>query len=386
MTNQTETIWNETRSLAPIVREARAEADALRRLPDSIVEAFAERDIYRLMLPVDLGGRGIDPLLQFDLSEEVSSYDGSVGWNYAIGSGNGSLGGRLARNVAGRVFAGPDQTVAASGAPTGRAVPVEGGYHVTGRFAWASGIHQADWVIAGCFVYEGDARKLGPAGHPMVIHALVPKREVTVLDTWQTGGMRGTGSTEFEMRDLFVPAEHGLILFGGAPLHPDPLYRLPTSFFGFALTAVPLGIARGAVAALKDLAARKKPVPPRPGLADKPATQYAVGKAEAMVEAARAGAREAFSLLWAEVRETGEASMASRARLRRACVHAVETSRDAVELCYRAAGGSALFENEPFERALRDVHATAGHLVFQQEMMEDAGRVALGLPPLLGIF
>jgi len=386
MTQHVETIWEETRSLAPIVRAARGEADALRRLPDSIVRAFADRDIYRLLLPTDLGGRGIDPLLQFDLSEEVSSYDGSVGWNYAIGSGNGSLGGRLSREVAARVFSGPEQTVATSGAPTGRAVAVDGGYRVTGRFAWASGIHQAQWVVGGCFVHEGEQRKLSPAGHPMVIHALAPKAEVTVLDTWQTGGMRGTGSTEFEMRDLFVPQDHGLFLFGGPPLHADPLYRLPTSFFGFALAAVPLGIARGAVAALKDLAARKKSPPPRPGLADKPATQYAVGKAEAVVEAARAGAREAFSSLWAEVREQGEASMASRARLRRACVHATEASRHAVELCYRAAGGSALFESEPFERALRDVHATAGHLVFQQEMMEDAGRVALGLPPLLGIF
>lgn len=275
--------------------------------------------------------------------------------------------------------------MAASAAVQGKAVAVEGGYRVSGRFAWASGIHHATWVVAGCFVFDGDTQRLDQTGMPIVRHAVVPKSDVTMLDTWHVVGMRGTGSTEFELRDLFVPEEYAVIIFS-EPRHPAPFFRLPTSFFGFASSGVALGIARSSVTALKDLAARKKSPPPRLGLGDKANTHYVVAKAEAMVEAGRAGVREAFTLMWHHIVENGVAPMESRARLRRAIVHAVESSVAAVDLCFHTAGGTALFENEPFERALRDVHAVSGHLVLQREMMEDAGRVALGMKPMLGLF
>jgi alkylation response protein AidB-like acyl-CoA dehydrogenase len=379
-------IWAEAQTLRPIVEACRADTDRLRRLPDLIVQAFVDRDIYRLVLPVDLGGRGIDPLDQFDLTEEISSYDGSVGWNFAIGTNSGMMGGVFPRDIVLKLFANPELAVAGSGPPQGRAVETEGGYRVTGRFAWASGVHQASWVVGGCFVFEGEQRKMAPNGGPVVVHVLAPKSEASVLDTWQTGGMRGTGSTEFVLEDVFVPKAHAFSMFGGQPYHDSAIYRLPTSVFGFALTAVPLGIARHTIAALKQLALAKKPPPPRLGLAEQGFTQYTVAKAEAMIEAARLAVRVAFSELWREVREDGQASIASRARLRRSAVHAVESSVEAVGMCCRAAGGDALFENQPFERALRDVNAVAGHVVFQRAMMEDCGRVAMDLPPLLPMF
>jgi alkylation response protein AidB-like acyl-CoA dehydrogenase len=379
-------IWAEAQTLRPIVEACRAETDHQRRLPDPIAQAFVDRDIYRLVLPLDLGGRGADPLAQFDLTEEISSYDGSVGWNYAIGSNSGMLGGVFPRDIVLKLFASPELAVAGSGPPQGRAVESQGGYRVTGRFAWASGVHQASWVVGGCFVFDGEQRKMSPHGGPVVVHILAPKSEARVLDTWQTGGMRGTGSTEFVLEDVFIPSAHAFSMFGGQRFHDSPIFRLPTSVFGFALTAVPLGIARNTIAALQQLALAKKPPPPRLGLAEQGFTQYTVAKAEAMIEAARLTVRAAFSELWREVRENGQASMASRAWLRRASVHAVESSVEAVSTCCRAAGGNALFENQPFERALRDVNAAAGHVVFQRAMMEDCGRVAMGLPPLLPMF
>ncbi len=386
MTNaDQQALWQETRSLRQIVTDCRADCDLLRRLPDPVAAAFVERDVYRLLLPTDLGGRGVDPLTIFDLVEEVSSYDGSVGWNYAIGSNSGMLAGVLPLPVAQSIFATRHSATAGSGPPQGRAVAVDGGYRVSGRFAWASGIHQVQWIMGGCFVFDGEERRVGPHGGPVVIHALAPRADATVIDSWHTGGLRGTGSTEFELDNVFVPDSHAFMMFGSAPHHPAPIYRLPTSFFGFALTAVPLGVARAAVEGLKSLAASKPPTPPRPGLRDQPSFQYTVGKAEAMVEAARLSVRHAFSLMWEEV-QAGQASMESRARLRRASIHAVETSIEAVGLCYRAAGGAALFTAQPFERALRDVNAAGGHIVFQRAMMEDCGRVAMGLTPLLPMF
>jgi alkylation response protein AidB-like acyl-CoA dehydrogenase len=202
-------IWAETQTLQPIVAACRAQSDQLRRLPDPIAQAFVDRDIYRLLLPADLGGRGIDPLAQFDLSEEIASYDGSVGWNYAIGSNSGMLGGVFPREIVLKLFASPDLAVAGSGPPQGRAVETEGGYRVTGRFAWASGVHQASWVVGGCFVFEGEQRKTAPHGGPVVVHVLAPKSEARVLDTWQTGGIRARGCIHplgACIRDVWRPA------------------------------------------------------------------------------------------------------------------------------------------------------------------------------------
>jgi alkylation response protein AidB-like acyl-CoA dehydrogenase len=381
-----EDVWATVQTLKPIIAQHRDAADAERRLPQPIVAAFAEHDLYRWLLPRDLGGHGLDPLLLFDAAEEIATVDASVGWNFALGSNVGMVGGLFAAGIIRQLLAEPGKSIAGSAAPQGRAVAVEGGYRLTGRFAWASCIYQASWLMCGCFVFDGDEMRKGPHGGPVVAQALVPIAEGTILDTWHTGGMRGTGSTEFEVADVFVPAEHVSTAFGGEPLHADPLYRLPTSFFGFNLTGVALGTARGAIEGLKTLALAKKPPPPRAGLADQPFTQYTIAKAEALIDGARLGVRTAFSQLWQQVREDGKATMEARARLRRNAVHAVESSIEAVGMCYRVAGGTALFRDQPFERALRDVNAIGGHIVFQRAMMEDSGRVALGLPPLLAIF
>jgi alkylation response protein AidB-like acyl-CoA dehydrogenase len=378
--------WDDVQSLRPIIEAVRDQADELRRLPDAIARAFVERDVYRLMLPVDLGGAGLDPLQHFDLTLEVSRADASAGWNYALAMTNGLLAGVAPPKVSREVFSTAECGGAASGPPQGRAVVTEGGYRVTGRWAWASGIHQARRVMGGCVVFEGDKPKLGPHGGPAVIHVLVPIEEVEVLDTWRTGGMRGTGSTEFAMNDVFVPAERAMQMFGGAPTQPHAIFKLPTSFFGFGLSAVPLGVALSTIDALKALAKSKTLPPPRTVLAEQASVQYAIGKAGAMINAATLAARDACSRLWAEVCADGAATLESRARLRGAMVHAVDTGIEAVSLCYREAGGSAVFQSAPFERALRDVHVIGGHVVFQRAMMEDVGRAELGLKPLLGMF
>lgn len=378
--------WDDVQSLRPIIEAARDEADALRRLPDAIASAFVERDVYRLMLPVDLGGAGLDPLQHFDLTLEVSRCDAAAGWNYALAMTSALLAGVAPPAVTREVFSTPDCGGAASGPPQGRAVMTEGGYRVSGRWGWASGIHQARRVMGGCIVFEGDKPKAGPHGRPTVIHVLVPIEQVELLDTWHTGGMRGTGSTEFAMNDVFVPAERAMQMFAGEPTQPHPIFKMPTSFFGFGLSAVPLGVALSTIDALKALALSKKLPPPRTILAEQASVQYTIGKAGAMVDAAILAVREACSRLWDEVCTEGAATLGSRARLRGSMVHAVDTGIETVSLCYREAGGSAVFQSAPFERALRDVHVIGGHVVFQRAMMEDVGRAELGLKPMLAMF
>jgi alkylation response protein AidB-like acyl-CoA dehydrogenase len=175
-------------------------------------------------------------------------------------------------------------------------------------------------------------------------------------------------------------------MFVGEPRHPAPLFRLPGGFFGAALAVVVLGIARGVAEALTQLAVSKPTTPGRPSLRDQAFAQYAVGKALALAESGSLYLRQAIAETWQAIGRGAEIDLAQKARARRACVQAAESGVDAVDLCCRAAGGSALFEALPFERALRDAHAAMGQIVFQRGAMEDVGRVALGLAPLSPTF
>jgi alkylation response protein AidB-like acyl-CoA dehydrogenase len=372
--------------LSALAERHRGEGDRLRKLPPALAEAFLARDIYRLLLPPELGGAGADPLDYLELVERVARADGAVGWNLTIGAGAGLYVGYLPVARAKDMFATPDCCIAGALAPMARGVAVDGGFRVGGRWAWASGVDQARWMVAG-FVQIGEA---GPAldaqGRPQIWQAIAPRAAFRVLDTWHVGGLRGTGSTEYEAADLFIPRDACFQMFVGEPCHPAPVFRLPGAFFGAAVAVVPLGIAQGCVDGLKRLAAGKRVLNGRAGLDQQAFAQYAVAKAEALVESSSFFLRRTIDDIWQTVRRGAPVSMDARARARRAAGHAAEASAEAVDLCSRAAGGHALFEAEPFERALRDVRAALGHISLQRVTMEDAGRAAFGLPPLSSIF
>ncbi len=221
---------------------------------------------------------------------------------------------------------------------------------------------------------------------PQLRHALAPRGAMTVLDTWHVGGLRGTGSTEYEVAELFVPDDMSFRMFNDTPRHPAPIFRMPGTFFGAAVAVVPLGIARGCLDGLVALAQRKRVLGGRSGLHEQAFAQYAVARSEALIESARAYLRQSIAAIWQTVRDGAPVELEARARGRRACVMAAEASVEAVDLCCRAAGGHALFESEPFERALRDVRAALGHISLQRGAMEDVGRVLFGMPPLSPIF
>jgi alkylation response protein AidB-like acyl-CoA dehydrogenase len=367
--------------LAALAERHRGEGDRLRKLPPALAEAFLAHDVYRLLLPADLGGAGADPLDYLELVERVARADGATGWNLTIGAGSGLYVGYLPVARAKEMFATPDCGIAGALAPMGSAVAVEGGFRVGGRWAWASGVDQATWMVAG-FKVAGET----DAGRPAFWQAIAPRAAFRVLDTWHVGGLRGTGSTEYEAADLFIPRDACFQIFAGEPCHPAPLFRLPGAFFAAAVAVVPLGIARGCVDGLKRLAGSKRVLNGRSGLHEQAFAQYAAAKAEALVESSGFFLRRTIDDIWQTVQRGAPVSLEARARARRAAGHAAEASAEAVDLCCRAAGGNALFEAEPFERALRDVRGALGHISLQRITMEDAGRVAFGLPPLSPIF
>lgn len=379
-------IWERVRALRAVIEAHRDAGQALHHLPDSVARAFVDANVYRLLLPVEYGGENIDPLTYYDLIEEVASYDGSAGWNFSIGSSTPLIFGDLSPSRLRTIFGSPDACVAASTNPLGRALEVEGGYRLIGRFAWASGVHHARWVVAMGAIFDGATMRKSPSGTPIILGFVMPKEDCTVLDTWHVLGMRGTGSTEFEADNVFVPKDLAIRFFHSESRYPYPIFRMPPTYFGYNHVSVMNGIARSALAALKVLAATKTSAMPPGGLRDDPQAQYAAAKAEAIIEANRLAVKEAFRLLWSPVVANEPVSMEVRARLRRAIAHAAEGAVEAVQLCYRAAGGTAVYESAPFERALRDVNTAATHMAVRRLMMEDAGRVAFGMVPRTPLF
>jgi len=364
----------------------KAEGDRLRQLPPALARAFQRHDIYRLILPRDLGGAAVDPLDYLDLIEKVARVDGSTAWNLAIGAGSGLYAGYLPVERSRSMFADASACIAGAYAPFGRGEIVEGGYRVSGHWGWASGAAQARWMVFGFRVVAKDGAD-GTGEKPSEVRqALAPREAFRALDTWNVSGLRGTGSTEYEVNDLFVPADMTFRVFLDKPKHPAPVFRLPAAFFGSAVASVALGIGQGATEALKQLAALKGGFAGGNPLREQAYAQYAVAKAEALVESANLYLRDAIAAIWRSIQAGREIDPAQRRLARRACVQAAEASAEAVDLCCRAAGGHALFESHPFERALRDVRAAIAQVTLQRSAMEDAGRAAFGLKPLSPVF
>jgi alkylation response protein AidB-like acyl-CoA dehydrogenase len=216
---------------------------------------------------------------------------------------------------------------------------------------------------------------------PILRVVALPKAEIEILDTWHTSGLRGTGSHDAVANELFVPNHHVLSLVDSGPRINAPLYRFPIfGFFALSIAAAALGNARGAIDELTELAAGKVGQDSSRVLAERPATQAAVGEAEAALRAARAFYYEAIDEAWAASQLEQPVADSLRLGLRLAATHAVRTSAEVALSMYDLGGGSAIYEDSPLQRRFRDAHAATAHFQVNPAMWELTGRVLLGLP------
>ena len=276
----------------------------------------------------------------------------------------------------GRELAGTpaDYRGAGSARPGGKAWKVPGGYRVKGRWNFASGIMNARWLYATCVM--ADTEK------PTLRAVWVPREQVTIVDTWQTMGMRGTGSQDFTIDDVFVP-EHRSALSDTPPREKTPLYH-PRTRYVFLWTpsaANALGVARGAIDALTEIATTEASTLNPNLLRDRSAVQTKLGEAEAIVNAARAYVFDAVGSLWATLTAGEEPTDRQVAQGRLALVHAMHESARAVDKVFHAAGTNAIYTRLPLERAFRDVHVAIQHGAALPLYFESAGKVLLGLKP-----
>jgi alkylation response protein AidB-like acyl-CoA dehydrogenase len=370
------------RILAPLVEAERQALDTKRELSPALHGALVTAGLFRLWLPRQLGGAALDPVAGLRVIAAVAALDGSVGWSVMVPAAYGLLAGRLPARAAARIFGDRRAAVAGNLAPFGKAEAIEGGYRASGRWPFGSGGRHATWFLARCAVRGRGRARPGPTGRPATRLLFVPADRCRIHDTWHVSGLRGTGSHDYSMKDVRVPAAYSIDLLAGRPTRPEPLYAFPLiPFVEAAVAAVPIGIARAALDAFTELAkTRRAGRSQRPLRAD-PTAQRELGRAELHARSAEALLFSAVDDVWRTVKAGRRPTLAQRAQLRVGCVNAGTSAAAAVDVVYRLGGGASIFEGNRIERCFRDVHTAAQHGALAPKTLEAVGRVLLGLDP-----
>lgn len=370
---------------APEIAARAAEIEANRFLPQDIATRFAEAGLYRLCVPAEYGGLESHPGELVKVVERIAQADGSAAWCVFIGATSGLVAAFLEPLEAKRIFGDPLTITAGVFAPRGKAVRAsEGGmegYRVTGRWQWGSGSRNAQWISGGCMILGDDGKpEMAAEGIPQNRMMIFEADQVHLHDTWDVSGLCGTGSTDFEVKDLFVPATRAVSLVSDKPL-PRPLYCFPTfGLLGIGIAAVSLGLARGAIDGLVDLAGGKTPQGSSKPLALRAKAHLDVSEAEALTRSGRAYLMEAIEAAWEAATKNGEITVAHRRDLRIATTHAVRSATKAVDLMYTLAGGSSVYRDSALQRQFRDVHVATQHMMVSDATYELTGRLLLGVP------
>ena len=362
-------------ALAPLIAGQRDDFDSGRRLPDAVFAALADAGLFRLWLPQALGGPELSPFEFMRVVEAASALDGSVGWLVGNGGGMSRIGGYLGEAVAREWFADPRAFVASATGAVGTATAVAGGYCLSGRWPFGSGAHHATR-----FMVLASVRPEDPDSPLLCCY--LGRADVTILDNWHVSGLRGTGSCDFELREVFVPAAHVHPFLDLKPSDPGLVYRMPpVPVFAWTISAMPLGIARDAIRVFAELASRRRGFGPAALLRDRELVQATAGRAEAMHHAARAFLVDAMTELMAATDVGGERLVRARAVLRMAATYAAEAAVNIVDMLANSAGSASIFETCRLERAVRDARAAARHVAFGPNNYVVGGRLALGLDP-----
>jgi alkylation response protein AidB-like acyl-CoA dehydrogenase len=343
-----------------------------------------------MLFPRALGGLELPFPVYVQVIEEIAKADASTAWCVGQSSVCSTLTAYLDPAVAGPMF-GDDRRALLNWGPQGRtakAIVADGGYRVTGRWPFASGSRHAKFMAAHTHVYEADGTTphLAADGQPEERTFIFPRTDAEIIDNWYVMGLKGTGSDNYAVHDLFVPTERSMTVFGRNPAErrvDGPLYLFTVhQMFGASFAAVALGIARSTLDAYVELAKSKIPAPTGGSklLRDNSVVQANVGLAQAQLASARTFLLHALQEIWDEAVETGSVSLALRVQMRTASAHAAYLARRVVDTAYHGAGATAIFVSNPFERRFRDVHTVSQQVQAHFSVFEVIGQHFLDLP------
>ena len=376
-------------AMQPVLRDYHDEIEREQRIPPVLVEQLRAAGFYRMVIPRALGGLQVDPLTFLRVVERLAEGAGSVGWNVC----NNSIGQLVTLGL-------PDdgvQEVHGQGAPCiiagtavqggGQAVAVDGGYRVSGHWTFGSGCQESAWMLGSFQVLDEDGQpRRRPDGGSLYWRGVFPREAATVVPgSWDVAGLRGTGSFDWTVQDVFLP-ERRTMVHAGVPLDnqwsrwPGLTYALPSQcWVGPHHSAVITGIARAGIDALIALAVEKTPRGRTGMLCENPQVQDAVGRADAILNAGRSYRSATITELWNTMADGGETTLEQRARCRLASTNAADSARTAMDLVYRHGGSTSFKRESRLAECWRDLHVVGQTVTVAPEWYPIGGRVYLGM-------
>ena len=366
--------------LAPAITARAPEMEAAGRIPQDVVDVLKAVGVFRLFLPRSHGGLELDLPTGLRIVAALSRLDGSVGWTAMIGSGGPLFAALLPRDIFDQIYLDdPDAVIAAVTQPVGTAEVNEGGRRVNGRWPFASGCLHADWMGGLCVVTEGGKRFLSPDGKgPLMRGFLMPARDWRIEDTWQVAGLEATASHHITIRDKVVPAANFFDLANGTPCLPGPLYQSIRNVLPLFHAAFAVGLARGALAELLELASTGRQQLHAPtSMRESEIFQFELGRLFADLRAAEAFQESQATSHWRRALAGTLKDDELFVEATQAGAWIVATCLHVVDGCFALAGGSAVYKSSPLQRRLRDMHTAAQHAMIQQRHYTGAGKLLL---------
>lgn len=367
--------------LQPELAARAAEMEEVRRLPADLAQKLATTGVFRMVTPKRFGGLELSPREIVETTEALAAANASAGWCAMIAATTALNAAYMAPEYAAEIYGDPLTITGGVFAPMGRAVVEGDHYRVSGRWQWGSGSANCSWLCGSCTLWENGEMKRLPTGAPDTRMMVFPASDATLIDTWHVMGLKGTGSGDFEVKDIRVPKGRSVSLVTDKPRETGALYKFPAfGLLALGVTAVALGNARGALDAFRDLATVKKSQGSAKTLSERQTVQAEYARSEAAWRAARAYLYSEIDRVWAIAQGEDEIPIQARADLRLACTHMTRTGADICRSLYDLGGGAALFETSDLQRRFRDAHAITQHIVTAPATLELTGRILFGLP------
>lgn len=365
-------------ALVPVLRDRAAEIEQARCLPADIVARLRDTGVFRMGVPRSSGGPELDSMEQTEVIETLALGDTSAAWCAMIGMDTPLYARYLDDSVARDLFTDPDMITAGLILPVGRAERVPGGYRISGRWPFGSGITHADWVVAGCFVYRDGEPEPSPTGQPMHWRIMIaPRERFEILDTWFTTGLAGSGSRDYQADDLFIPEEQSFSFTsprrGGPLATPEAILR--------NMPGVPLGVARAALDHVRELAANRTDRAAGTSWAETYRVQLAIAESEMELNGARHAVYGTLRRQWDLLSAGAEPSPDERVAPVLARVNAFRVARSIVSRLYDLVATTAIYRPSPLDRWLRDLNTMRQHVIAQDQVIQSVGAFLLGGTP-----
>jgi alkylation response protein AidB-like acyl-CoA dehydrogenase len=359
--------------LSARIADSADEIDKNRRIPADIAGEMADTGLFRLLVPGSIGGAQIDYPSFVEIVRIFAGVDASTAWCVSQNNIFATDSARMSVEVATEIWGEP-RGIVTNGPPSRDtiALPVEGGYQLSGHWDFSSGSSHSTWLAARAPVDGRD-------GEPPMF--LMPKADATMLDTWQVNGLRGTASFSFEVDDLFVPESH-VYMESDAPREDDPIYVIPKiPLFSIGFATISITLARACLDDAIELAGKKTQRGISGAMLDLSTVQRQIGETEALLRSADAYLRRSTAALWEAACDHGQVEMDTRVEVRMASTHAIRQAARVVDSAYELFGSGAIFKSNLIQRRYQDMHSIAQQIQGRATNFETAGRYFLGLDP-----